>query len=77
VKWPDGVEWLLHRVATAGVYQDSLATIRSEWTLDDLLDAHRVIDASEEATRRAYAGTSNAGARGETGLQKGRTPQAR
>jgi hypothetical protein len=47
---PDGVDWDVHRVLTSGKYPGaSLAEIRDMWTIDDLLDAHDVIDALEAA----------------------------
>lgn len=46
---PGRVPWLLHRVAVSGYYHDSLATIASEWSLQDIVDAHDVIDALDEA----------------------------
>lgn len=41
--------WLLHRVATSERYHDSLAEIANEWGLDDVLDAHDVLDAFDDA----------------------------
>lgn len=49
------VDWFFHRVASSDRYSASLREIQDEWTLDDVLDAHLVLDAFEEADRRAAA----------------------
>jgi hypothetical protein len=48
------IPWVVHRVATAGRYTDSLHTILTEWSLADVYAANAVIDAlaaAEEAHR--------------------------
>ena len=46
---PGRLPWLLHRVAVSGYYHDSLDTIATRWSLQDIVDAHDVIDAFDEA----------------------------
>lgn len=48
---PEGIDWMIHRVATAGVYNDSLHEILSCWSLDDLADATLMLDALSRARR--------------------------
>lgn len=48
------IPWVVHRVATAGRYTDSLHTILTEWSLADVYAANAVIDAlaaAEESHR--------------------------
>lgn len=53
---PGHLCWPVHRIATAGVYTDPLATILDRWTLADVVDANAVIDALDEARARAAKG---------------------
>ena len=46
---PEGVDWLVHRVATSDVYPDGLSTILNTWTLEDLADATLVLAAMDGA----------------------------
>lgn len=39
------IPWVVHRVATAGRYTDSLQTILDDWSLADVYAANAVIDA--------------------------------
>jgi hypothetical protein len=45
-------DWSIWRVATSTHFRDSLAEIENNWSLDDLYDAHDVIDLLEELDRR-------------------------
>jgi hypothetical protein len=54
IRIPPGVAWPVHRVATSGRYQDSLHTILTEWSIADVWDANDVLDAMEDAERRAW-----------------------
>jgi hypothetical protein len=45
---------MIWRVATHPRIKDSLVTIQTEWSLDDLLNAHDVLDALEDAEVRAH-----------------------
>lgn len=38
----------MHRVATSGRYHSSLVEIKTQWTMDDLLDAILVLDMYDE-----------------------------
>jgi len=53
VKLPDAVDWEIHRVASSPRYSSSLEEIESRWSIVDLWDANRVLDAYEEAERLA------------------------
>lgn len=44
---------MAHRVVTSRHYHASLIEVQREWTLCDLLDAHAVIDALDDAEARA------------------------
>lgn len=46
---PGRVPWVVHRVAVAGYYHDSLHTIMTSWSLADVVDANEVCDALDEA----------------------------
>jgi len=50
---PGHVCWVIHRVATSGIYPDGLATIESRWTLDMVVDASEVCDAIDDARAQA------------------------
>lgn len=52
---PEEIDWWIHRVATSDVYSDPLHVIQWQWTIDDLLDAHIVLDAYHRARKRADA----------------------
>jgi hypothetical protein len=52
---PAGVDWRVHRIAISSYYKDPLATILDHWTLNELADAHLVLDCLEEAEARARA----------------------
>jgi hypothetical protein len=47
------VPWLVHRVAVSRRYSDSLHTILTEWSLDDVITANEVLDALDDAADRA------------------------
>lgn len=49
------MDWEIHRVASSPRYSSSLREIEESWTLEDLWDAHRVLDAYEDAERKAAA----------------------
>jgi hypothetical protein len=48
------VPWIVHRIATSRRYTDSLHTILTEWSLEQVLEANDVLDAIEDAERRAW-----------------------
>jgi len=50
---PGHLCWPVHRVATAGLYQDTLATILTEWSLADVADAWCVCEAVDAARAAA------------------------
>jgi hypothetical protein len=50
---PEGVSWLVHRVATSRRYTDPLAVILTQWSLPDVVEANLVLDALEDAEARA------------------------
>lgn len=49
---PDGIDWDIHRIATSGRYAEQLTTIQTQWSLDDLYEAHEVLDMYDELDRR-------------------------
>lgn len=53
---PGHLCWPVHRVATAGLYTDSLHTILTTWSLEDVCDAAMVCDALERAQADARKG---------------------
>lgn len=46
-------DWPVKRVATSGYYHDSFHTIRTCWSLKDVLDANEIIDALDDAKAAA------------------------
>jgi hypothetical protein len=53
---------MIWRIATHPRIRDSLHTIQTDWSLDDLMQAHDVVDALEDAESRAHAAAlANAG----------------
>ncbi len=44
---PPNIRWEVHRVATSQKYMSSLIEIQTQWSLDDVCDAHAVLDAFE------------------------------
>lgn len=57
---PDGIDWDVHRIAASGRYADSLITIQTQWSLDDLYEAHDVLDMYDELERSVVARTQQA-----------------
>ena len=58
---PDRVDWDIHRIATSRHYSTSLVEIQTEWSLDDLYEAHDVLDmydALDELEARTMRGRS-------------------
>lgn len=47
---PDAVNYLLWRPVHHGM--GTLAEVSERWTLDDVLDAHDILDAFEDAERK-------------------------
>lgn len=43
----------MHRIATSRRYSDSLHTIETEWSVEDVMLANEVLDALEDAEIRA------------------------
>jgi len=52
---PADVDWDIHRVATSRHYADGLTVIQTQWSLDDLYEAHEVLDMYDELERRVEA----------------------
>jgi hypothetical protein len=50
------IPWVVHRVATAGRYTDTLHTILTEWSLADVYAANAVIDALAAAEEPRHGG---------------------
>ena len=46
---PEGIDWMVHRVATSERYRCQPWEIRERWTWRDVLDAHAVLNAFEDA----------------------------
>ena len=44
---PQNIRWEVHRVATNQKYTSSLIEIQTQWSIDDVLDAHAVLDTFE------------------------------
>lgn len=54
VKLPAGVDWYIWRIRTsARLGHPSFREMDEDWTVSDLLDAHELLDAFEEAESRA------------------------
>lgn len=41
---PKDVRWEVHRIATSSYYHASLIEVQRDWSMDDILDAHEVLD---------------------------------
>lgn len=54
LKLPKDVDWFFWRLATHPKLRDGLATIHNDWTYEDCLHAHDVLDALETAEERAH-----------------------
>ncbi len=50
---PKHVRWEAHRVVTSSHYHASLIEVQKDWSLDDVLDAHEVLDCYERLQRLA------------------------
>lgn len=46
---------MIHRIATSRRYNDSLDTIQTKWSLDDVMDATEVLDMYDVLEERANA----------------------
>lgn len=57
VKLPESVDWVVFRIASSGKFFASPRQIREEWWFVDLIAAHDVLDAMEQAERDAYERT--------------------
>lgn len=44
---PEHVDWLVHRIAASDRYSSGLHEIETQWSIEDLLDAHQVLDIYE------------------------------
>lgn len=49
VQVPAHVPWLFHRVAVSRLYRASLREVCDEWSFQDVMDAHDVLDAFDAA----------------------------
>lgn len=47
------MDWRLHRIAVSTYYKDGLADILDRWTMNELADAHLVLDCLEAAEAQA------------------------
>ena len=47
VKIPDEINWEVWRIVSSERYSASLVEVETLWSLDDLLDAHMVLDLLE------------------------------
>ncbi len=45
---PAHIDWFLWRIFCSPRYQSSLTEIEALWSLDDMLDAHDVLDMFDE-----------------------------
>jgi hypothetical protein len=50
---PASVDWDIHRIAASERYADNLITIQTLWSLDDLYEAHDVLDMYDDLERKA------------------------
>jgi hypothetical protein len=41
----------VHRIVISELYRASLIEVQRDWTIDDVFDAHEVLDACEEMQR--------------------------
>lgn len=55
VSIPAGIDWDIHRIASSERYSDSYVTICHEWSLDDLYEAHTVLDMYDELAKKEAA----------------------
>jgi hypothetical protein len=55
VKIPIEVNWFIHRIATSQNYHASLIEIQAQWSIDDGLDAHEILDCYERLSEIEYA----------------------
>ena len=53
VRVPGRLCWPVHRVATSGLYTDTLYDIEHRWTLAMVIDASEVCDAIDDARAEA------------------------
>ena len=53
VELPGSVDWFFWRPVHAGMA--TLEEVRRKWTVFDIFDAHSILDAFEDAERRALA----------------------
>ncbi len=53
MKIPDGVDWWIHRVAGSERYRCQPWEVRERWTWRDVIDAHAVLNAFEDAERES------------------------
>ena len=49
IRIPEHIDWDIHRIAISERYKSSLIEIETLWSLDDLLDAHDILDVIERA----------------------------
>jgi len=58
---PVGLDWEIWRLLTDPRIHASKREIETDWTLDDVLDAHEALDVRDEAERRANAQPTKGG----------------
>ncbi len=51
VKVGSHIRWEIHRIVTSGYYHVSSIEVQREWSIDDVFDAHEVLDAFEKLQR--------------------------
>ena len=58
VRLPPGVDWLIWRVVMSDSIHVGLQEVETYWSLEDLLDAHELLDAFQDAQRKATTSSS-------------------
>ena len=53
VRIPDGVEWEIWRIVSSGRIHVSLIEIQTQWSIEDVWQAHQVLDLHEELEYKA------------------------
>jgi hypothetical protein len=41
---PPDIPWVVHRIVTSKHYRASLVEVQRQWSIDDVADAHQVLD---------------------------------
>ena len=51
---PDGIDWEIWRIVASDKIQVSLIEIQTQWSVDDMWQAHEVLDMYQELEARAH-----------------------